>query len=209
MNILEIIAKEEEKAERTKAKARGRCFAVILYPDEDERHRKFLAYVSNQPRFQVCFIFHDPEEETKKRHCHCLVVLKNAMLLDSFIKFFDCWISYAELINDRESYIAYMLHDTPHSIAAGKKPYSLSDLQGDERLWRNFRQNKNFVLFGEVFQYYRKGDTMLTLLEKMQNECLPAEFERLFDFVTANSFLLISIFNQEINKIRYEKAVNV
>lgn len=197
-----------EEAEKTNRSARSRTFAVVLYPDEDERHKKFLSYVTHQPRFSVCYIFHDSDDETSKRHCHCLISVRNQMKLSQFIKFFDCWISYAIQVQDRDSYLSYMLHDTPHSIEAGKRPYSINDFQGDEKLWRNLRQNSNFVQFGEVMLYYKRGDTMLTFLERMQNESLPSDFERLFDFIKANSFFVVSIFNQEINKLKYERSVN-
>lgn len=207
MNFLEAIVKAENAAEVRQKSVRGRNFALVLYPDEDPNHKKFLDYVLNRPRFQVCFIFHDPETEDRKRHCHCLVSTKTQYVCSAFVRFFDPWIKHVVLVDDRDSYIAYMLHDTPHSIAEGKKSYSVEDLQGDERLWRNFRQNRNFVQFGEVFQYYRKGDTLLTLLERMKLESLPNDFERLFDFVMANSFIMISICNQEINKIKWERQV--
>lgn len=191
---------QEEGGENLHKPRRYKNFGVILYPDEDSGHKKFLAYVQSQPRFKVAFIFHQPDKETGKEHCHCLIVVRNQMTTGQFLKFFDCWIKYVEGIQDRDSYLTYMIHATPHAIEEGKKPYSINDLQGDEDLWRNLRQNKNFVQFSEVMQYYQKGDTMLTLLDKMQRDCLPNDFARYFDFIRANSFFFMSILNQEINK---------
>ena len=176
----------------------GTFFAVVLYPDEDYKHQQFLQYVSMKAEYQVCYISHLPEDEEKKSHVHALIHTKNRMRATSFVKFFSPWISYAECIHSPDSYIRYMLHDTPDSIMSGKIPYSLDDLRGDSKMWKNLVQNSNFVQLREFFRFMREGDTLLDIIHRIEDSGVdPSPY---VDYLHSNSFLLVSVCNQEMNK---------
>lgn len=176
----------------------GTYFAVVLYPDEDYHHQQFLQYVSMKPEYQVCYISHLPEDEGKKSHVHALIHTKNRMRASSFVKFFDPWINYAECIHSPDSYIRYMLHDTPTSISEGKIPYSIDDLKGDKKLWKNLEQNSNFVQLREFFKFMHDGDTLLDIIKRIEESGVdPSPF---VDYLHSNAFLCVSISNQEMNK---------
>lgn len=177
---------------------RGTYFAVVLYPEEDYKHQQFLEYVLMRPQYEVAYIEHLPEQGDNKKHVHCLVHVKQKMTVGSFIKYFDPWIKYAECIHNSDGYLAYMLHDTPKAMQDGKIPYPLDALKGDRKLWKNLVQNSNFVQLREFFMYMHDGDTLLDIIKRIEDSGVdPSPY---LEYIHANSFLAVSICNQEINK---------
>lgn len=135
---------------------RFNSFAVILYP-ESEQHQRILTMFERRPSlYRVVYILHDrdvwaegdelPEGvqvgDRKKPHWHVLVSVTEGRTASAFSKFLGG--IYVEGLHSRESYLSYMLHDTPASWH--KVSYDVSELHGDARLIKRLsKQNAYFV----------------------------------------------------------------
>lgn len=183
------------------SKFRGTYFGLVLYPDEDLNHQKFLLYVSTRPQFSCAYIVHsEADDEVSKSHVHCLVRCKEKFTVRAFCKYFDPWIKFALVIHNPNSYLAYMLHDTPKSIDDGKTPHSITEFQGDQRLWKDLAENRNFVQFREVLSYYSSGMTYTDLFLQISETAPDSSRDRLLDYISHDKFFFVVWTNQEINE---------
>lgn len=186
-------------------------FAVILYPEENYSHHQFLDYVLMRPQYEVAYITHLPESDEKKSHVHCLIHCKDRMRATSFVKYFSPWIDYAEPIHSPNAYLSYMLHDTPQSISEGKIPYSIDDLKGDRKLWKNLVQNSNFVQLEEVLSFYHDFDTPSDILSKAKKQFTEEHYIRFYDFFESNYYMISNMIDQDNKKferkLKYSKEI--
>lgn len=181
-------------------KSRSNYFGAILYPSEDRGHAELIKYCTVCPSFSIAYIEHLPDTETGKNHIHAIIKTPDRITLNSFLKYFDPWIKYAESIHSLNAYLLYMLHNTPNSMIEGKKPYSIEALQGDSKIWRGLVQNAHFMYFNDIMSFYSVGDTLLDVMSAIQISCTKEKCEELFDYIHKCSFLIISVINQENNK---------
>lgn len=187
----------------SQSRYRGTYFACILYPD-NYSHMKFLQYVQARPQYDVAYIFHhaepDPEEDShdKQDHYHVLVHVRKSITVGSFVKFFSPWINYAICVKDYISYLAYMLHDTPCSLSCIYH-YKIDDLKGEPSLWKPLIQKSKFVQYGEFFSYYNPGMSVNEVLDVIRSDRGEAEYQRFVEYVCSNSFLVVSLTNQDNN----------
>lgn len=173
---------------------KGTYFGVILYPDEDPRHQKFLNYLSIRPSYEYVAILHDKDD--KKPHVHCMVHTLDRMAVGKFESWFAGWIDHAECIHSPRSYVMYMLHDNPESIEAGKTLYPISKLFGTEKLWKHLIQNSNFVQLEEVISYHQDGDTFLDTYKRIPYD----RKHSLGDFMFSYYYLVSNIIRDENSK---------
>ena len=197
---------------------RNRNFCVVLYQESLE-HMDMLDYLlRNNYLFQIVYILHeydlyDEEDiekinnrkaegkyshdipnvgDLKKPHYHVLVHCNNAKSLKSFLEYFSVWIDYAEVVNDTDSYVQYMLHNTPKSLH--KYHYDVSMLQGDCNLIRKYVQRTNFVQLTEVLDTLQdNGGRMVSLLRSASL----SEREDLLEVLKKYQSLICTASNQE------------
>lgn len=120
-----------------------RAFAVILYDDCIE-HMEMLNYIKDREYYQYVFIKHDRDYwtetddevingkhssgEHKKTHYHLLYKVSTPQTVKSQLNYFGTFVNIIVGVNSVDSYIRYMIHDTPASLK--KAQYSFIDLQG-------------------------------------------------------------------------------
>lgn len=175
-------------------------FGVILYPENPD-HVNMLDYLEKHDwLFDVVYILHDKDD--KKPHWHVMIHAKSQYTVSSFVKFFKVWIDYAEPITSCQSYVAYMLHDTPDSMS--KHLYSVSDLHGNEKLIRKFTQNGNFVQLGEVLQHISENHgSMLRLL----SDVVASDRKDLLETVKEYQSLICTASNQEYRRMLEKERI--
>ena len=194
----EEVSSDENNSIRKEA--RGTYFGMIIYPDEDPGHSALLNYVMIRPSYEKVWIRHDRDKKSdgssEKPHVHLMVHTLERMTVGSFLKWFSPWIKYAECIHFPKSYVMYMLHDSPNSIADGKVPYSPTELQGDEKLWRHLIQNSHFVQLKEVLKYHEDGFTFLDTYNAIPLDRRPA----LGNFMQKYSYFVRQMIEDENRK---------
>lgn len=109
-------------------KYRSRKFCFILYPLEDEIHKKALEYI--KLNYDYALIEHDKDlnekGETKKRHTHVVISLPNAKWNTALAGELNLPGNYFQRCRDFEKALEYLIHyndDTKHQ-------YSIDDVKG-------------------------------------------------------------------------------
>lgn len=174
-------------------------FALILYPESLE-HINMLQYLETHP--YVCEyvgILHDKdilEDGTpKKPHYHIVLHYKRTQRLSTILKFFSVWIDYMEPVTNFESYLFYMLHETPDSL--DKHQYSPSEMIGSSKLINKYLQSSNFVQLGELCNFVSHSDgSMIQLLSFVVN----SGRSDLLDCVKQYQSLICTMSNQEFSR---------
>lgn len=120
-----------------------RAFAVILYEDCIE-HMQMKEYITDRDYYQYALIKHDKDfwteedeevkngkntaGEKKKTHYHLVYKVNTPQTIKSQLNYFRPFIKMIVGVNSLDSYIRYMIHDTPESL--NKAQYSILDLEG-------------------------------------------------------------------------------
>lgn len=120
-----------------------RAFAVILYDDCIE-HMQMKKYITDREYYQYVMIKHDrdywteEDEEVKngkysagdkkKSHYHLVYKVNTPQTIKSQINYFKPFVKMIIGVNSLDSYIRYMIHDTPESL--NKAKYSYNELEG-------------------------------------------------------------------------------
>lgn len=184
----------DEMVEKKTVDNRSRYFGVVLYPNEDNKHKDMLRYLENHMfQFEHCYINHDAEDEEKKQHTHVLIKVRQAQRVTAFVKFFDLWINYAESITDPIKYIMYMLHDTPES--SNKKHYTVDALKGSKELVRMAYdiRNLHFIQLGEFAKRIEEGSTLSTLVQETCSETDEDLQKVQIDTINKYQYLMVAI----------------
>lgn len=95
---------------------KSRCFSMVLYPYEDEKHQNILDYITSN--FEFAYIEHnfdkyeeDTEEhkkgEYKKAHIHVIIYFKNARTVKSVSE--ELGLEHLETCNFY-AYTRYLIH---------------------------------------------------------------------------------------------------
>lgn len=166
---------------------RARCFCMVLYPYEDEKHCNALEYISKN--FDYAFIEHnfdkyeeDAEEhkkgELKKSHMHVLIYLKNARTDKSISE--ELEIEHVETCNFY-AYTRYMIHlGYPNKFQYDKKQIITNmqnridnaltrDYNSDEqdtRLLLNYIMSRNFTTFKDLTIFAMENDCLQELTRR-------------------------------------------
>lgn len=169
---------------------RTRNFALVLYPNENEKDLKTLEYIKNN--FEYAYIEHNEdvwEEENeehkigdkKKNHTHVLINLKNARSIKSMLE--ELEVSHIESCNFY-AYTRYLIHlgypskyqysrqdiktNIPLRIENALKRDYNSEEQ-DSRILLDFifsHTNQSFLTFKELTKYAMENDCLLELQRK-------------------------------------------
>ena len=102
---------------------------MLLYPNEDESHKKALNLIKNN--YDYAYIVHDKDVnsdtgEIKKSHIHCVVSFNNAKWNTSFAEEIGLLVNYIQPIKNYEKCLEYLIHYNDDS----KYQYSLDDVKG-------------------------------------------------------------------------------
>lgn len=111
--------------------SKSRNFTFIFYPDCPEHIDLMNYYISH---YKYVSILHDKDVdenvELKKAHYHFVVSFPNPRSLTGLKKEIAKFkVCHTEIVGCMESYIKYMIHDTPDS--KDKYQYDSSELKGD------------------------------------------------------------------------------
>lgn len=91
---------------------RSRVFNLLLYPNEDESHKKALLYIENN--FSYAYICHDRDKdnqgELKKSHTHIVVQFSNAKWKNSLAEELAITPNYIEKSRSLEKSLLYLIH---------------------------------------------------------------------------------------------------
>lgn len=150
---------------KTNKPPRYQSFGLMLYPDCDAHCRLLEFFQRRTNMFKPVWILHDCDtyDETereeymqehdgqepawcvgdrKKPHWHVMITKTEQATVSAVQKFLG--LSHVEGISSKESYLAYMIHDTPASWH--KHQYQVTDLMGDKRqIKKLLTQNDSFV----------------------------------------------------------------
>lgn len=109
-------------------KYRSRKYCFILYPLEDETHKKALEYIKKN--YDYALIEHDKDlnekGEIKKIHTHVVISLPNAKWNTALADELNLSSNYFQRCRDLEKALEYLIHyndDTKHQ-------YSIDDVKG-------------------------------------------------------------------------------
>ena len=108
---------------------RYRNFMLILYPDDVDFDEKLMLIKSYK---NYAYIKHDPEEEEKKAHYHCIISLDNATTINTLGKKTLVPTRLIQPITSLRAICRYLIHLDNED----KKRYSLDDVV----LSRNFER---------------------------------------------------------------------
>lgn len=195
-----------------------RNYAVELYPDRIE-HMDMLMYLeAHTYQFQIVYILHDKDVwdeegiaklskrkekgeytrelpavgDPKESHYHVAIHCKNPFTPTAFLKFFHVWINYSEPLSSIDSYILYMLHDTPSSMH--KHQYSAEELKGDKKLIRSAVQNAHFVQLADIINVVEATDGSIKEILKF---CINSDDESYIDVIKSYQSLICTMSNQQ------------
>lgn len=161
-------------------KTKYRAFAVILYDDCIE-HIQMKNYIETRKYYQYVLIKHDRDYwietddevqngthyagEPKKPHYHLIWKTKTPQTLQSQINYFGTFVKMIVGINSIDSYVRYMIHDTPASLK--KAHYDFTELTGSTSIINSAladtsdRQASNL---GSMFDVLKKNGGDITSL---------------------------------------------
>lgn len=109
-------------------KYRSRKFCFILYPLEDETHKKALEYI--KLNYDYAMIVHDRDKneqgEIKKSHTHVVISLPNAKWNTAIAKEIGLSENYFQKCKSLDNALEYLIHYNDDS----KEQYSIDEVQG-------------------------------------------------------------------------------
>lgn len=181
---------------------RVKSFAVVLYPQDDERHAHFMKWIDDHSMYRYVYIVHDRDFEkdengecvAKKAHTHMLITCPENTTLKGFLKFFKPWISYAEPIKDLIGYLLYMLHDTPNSL--DKARYFPKEMKGDEAYIKKVQASESIIQktnLGELLNEVKRKDGDLLAVTEF---ALSFEDESMWQTFQRNQYLISNLCRQ-------------
>lgn len=185
--IIPIETIETEKVEKKKGNDKSQYYALMLYPDEDEKHQLLFNYILTEKNIfpRVMYITHDRDiyledvtdafgvvhnkGDLKKAHTHVLFKFHKRIRLNGLLKHFAGQISFVEPIEDYVVYAHYLLHRTLQAIVDGKPKYELFEIYGDkEFIDEVFIQNTNTAQFINILRTVKSKSNMFDVFEEFE-----------------------------------------
>lgn len=109
-------------------KYRSRKFCILLYPEEDESHKKALEYI--KLNYDYALIVHDKDKnevgELKKSHTHVVISLPNAKWNTALSEELGIGENYIEKCRSLDNALEYLIHYNDDS----KEQYDISEVKG-------------------------------------------------------------------------------
>lgn len=162
---------------------RFRKFWVLLYPDARDYDCGALIQEMTNGKYEAVYILHEPEEEGKKFHYHCILSFKNAKTVSAVSKDIGVDCAYIRPIsgegdNGLDNRLLYMIHFRNDD----KKKYSIDDVGGSsgkllERLKKlaiSYSLSDEEILkkfSSYILESFKKEDRVLTLFELLDWAC--------------------------------------
>lgn len=110
-------------------KFRSRKFCLLLYPLEDETHKKALEYIKLNCDYAL--IVHDRDKnevgETKKSHTHVVISFSNAKWNTALADELGITYNYIEKCRSFENALEYLIHYNDDT----KEQYDIEDVKGN------------------------------------------------------------------------------
>lgn len=215
---------------RSGGKKTYQWFCCILYPQDDEKHRKFMSYIdTDRGLFPYhVYIWHDrdlvspvdreedvlkgnPPREVgslKKPHIHFIFKRSVKCPVSTVSSYFLPWVKQFYAVTNFDDYIRYCVHCDPKSIDDDYKfKYGFLAFQGDTQvLKRSIIQNANSVLFFDLFNLISSSETG-TLREFIENlkGLDPVISQEYFDCYKNNQYIFNRLF-MEISRQKEDEA---
>lgn len=153
---------------------RSRNWDLILYPLEDETHKKALEYI--EEHYNYAYINHnkDINEETgelKKDHTHVVITFKNPKFRNSLALELGISPNYMQKCNKLEKSLMYLIHYNNED----KFQYDISEVFGPlkpklERLIINKDKSEEEIVM-ELLYFIRVYPTHLTITDFVDYVC--------------------------------------
>jgi len=112
-----------------KEKYRSRRFCILLYPLEDETHKKAYEYIKNN--YDYASIVHNrdknEEGEIKKSHTHIVISFPNAKWNSAVAEELGITPNYIEKCRSLDNALEYLIHFNDDT----KEQYDIEEVQGN------------------------------------------------------------------------------
>lgn len=109
-------------------KFRSRKFCILLYPEEDETHKKALEYI--KLNYDYALIVHDKDKnevgELKKSHTHVVIATANAKWNTALSEELGIGENYIEKCRAFDNALEYLIHYNDDT----KEQYDISEVKG-------------------------------------------------------------------------------
>lgn len=138
----------------------NRNFTFLLYPNEDESHKKALEIIKS--KYKHAYIIHDKDKEEngnpKKEHVHCVVHFENARYKKALAKELGIGETYLDGCLLKEQ-LMYLIHfENPE-----KYQYDLEDVKGNlknklEAIWNNNKGIDMNIQINEIIKGIMKAN---------------------------------------------------
>lgn len=154
---------------------RSRNWDLILYPLEDETHKKALEYIQNNYS-QYAYINHDKDinEETgelKKQHTHVVISFKNPKFRNSLSLELGIAPNYMQKCDKLDKSLMYLIHYNNEN----KYQYDISEVLGTlksklERLILNKDKSEEEII-QELLYFIKVYPTHLSITDFVEYVC--------------------------------------
>lgn len=154
-------------------KFRSRKMCMLLYPLEDETHKKALEFV--KLNYDYALIVHDKDEdengEMKKSHTHVIVSFPNAKWNTAIAEELGIAPNYIEKCRSLDNALEYLIHyndDTKHQ-------YDIEEVQGNlkqklKQILLNDGKDENIKAY-ELMDYIENCDGYIDEMEFFKHSC--------------------------------------
>lgn len=204
-----------------KRSIQSKYLALVLYPDEDRRHKLVFDYIlTNKVLYpEVLYIKHDRDYQfdesfpdvygdeanakllprhQKKSHFHVFIELHMPSTAKGFLNRFRFngvpMLEYVQLLNDPIAYIQYMLHiDFASMCDNNKVQYEQCELIGSEK-WRSRAFEINSVesnFEGLEYLYRYVKENGLEAFFKSAQNLPPKQMQHLYELYRANQGIVM------------------
>jgi len=147
-------------------KYRGRKHCLLLYPNEDESHRKAIEYI--KLNYDYALIVHDKDfsndtGEIKKAHTHIVLSCDNAKWNTALATELGITPNYIQQCRNYENALNYLIHYNDDT----KYQYSINEVKGNlkqklEKLLINDKKDENDKSI-ELIEYIKNYEGVLSV----------------------------------------------
>lgn len=154
-------------------KFRSRKFCILLYPLEDETHKKAVEYIKLNCDYAL--IIHDKDfndnGEIKKSHTHIVLSFNNAKWNTALAEELKITVNYIQQCRNYENALNYLIHYNDDS----KYQYSLDEVKGNlkhklEKIIKNDKKDENDKV-SELTEYIENHIGYLSVTDFMKYSC--------------------------------------
>lgn len=181
-------------------KFRSRKFCMLLYPLEDETHRRAIEYI--KLNYDYALIVHDldknEEGEYKKSHTHVVLSASNAKWNTALASELGIELNYIQNCRSYNNALEYLVHyndDTKHQ-------YSLDNVQGTlktklKRILANDGKDESTKAY-ELMDFINNYDGHLSLKQVCDYACELGYW----DVVRRGSYLFIRLIDEHNSELK-------